>query len=67
MQVSSFNPSDPQHLFYIARKRNAQIEYLAQIKEELQKTIQNINFVDPIQNRRKHEALMNEVNKEVRH
>ena len=36
MQMSSLNPSDPWHQTYIARKRDAQAEYLALIKAALQ-------------------------------
>ena len=35
MQVSSGDPSDPQHPTYISRKRNGQTEYLSLIKAAL--------------------------------
>ena len=33
----------------------------------LRNTIQNVNFVDPVQTRRAHETLMNDVNREARY
>ena len=36
------------------------------LKKHYKRTIQNINFVDAIQIRRAHEALMHEVHREVR-
>ena len=61
MPVSSLDPSGPHHATYATRKNGAQADYLILIKAALQKTIQNINFVDPVQTRTAHEALMHEV------
>ena len=41
-------------------------EYLGLIKTALRNTIQNVNFVDPIQTRRAHETLMHYVKRERR-
>ena len=58
MQVSSLDPIDPGYSMYIARKRDAQTEYLALNKAALQKTITKISFLDPIQTNRAHKALI---------
>ena len=46
--------------------KDAHAEYLALIKTALQKTIQNINFADPIQTNSAHKVLIQEVNEEAR-
>ena len=43
------------------QEKDAQAEYLSIIKTALRNTIQIINFVDPNQTRREHEALMCDV------
>ena len=58
---------DPIHTKYIARKRDAQAEYLSLVKTGSQSNIQYINFVDPMQARKTHEALMYDVKREVMH
>ena len=65
MPVSSLDPSDPQQGNYIPTKRDAQAEYLAQIKPTLCQAILNINIADPIQTKRAHNDLMHEVNREA--
>ena len=50
---------------YITRKREAEAEYLAQIKAALCQAIQHINFADPTPKRRAHEALIPDVNRDV--
>ena len=57
MHVSSLYPNDSLHLMYNTRKRDAQVEYLGLIKTVLRNTIQKVNFADPIQTWRTHEAL----------
>ena len=64
--VTTFKSSNHLHPTYYARKRDAQAEYLSIIKRALRNTIQNVNFVDPTQNRRAHEALMHDVDKRAR-
>ena len=62
-----WNPSDPLHPTYCERRRDAQAEYVSLIKTTLWNIIQNVNFVDPMQTRKAHEALMYDTNKEGRY
>ena len=49
MPVPSLDPSDPWRATHVTRKMDPKSECLTQLKTELQKTVQNINFEDPIQ------------------
>ena len=57
----------PYALSTMQEKRDVRADYLFVIKTALRNTIQNVNFADLTQTRREHEALMNDINREVRH
>ena len=45
--------------------RDAEAEYLAQIKVALSHGVKHITFVDPFKVRRAHETLMHKVNRDM--
>ena len=63
--LPSLDPHDPQHAIYITRKRDAKAENLTQIKAPICQAVHHINFKDPIQIRRTHEALIHKVNRDA--
>ena len=67
MPLPPSNLSDPLYQTYYDRKRDAQAEYVSLIKTALQNTVLNVNFVDPSQTRKAHEALMYEANREAKY
>ena len=58
MEITSLIPSDPSDPINNAHNRDAQAEYLANVKVALRNYIKDINFADPVQMRRVHGDLM---------
>ena len=67
MHLPPSNPSDPLHPTYYARKRDAWEEHINLIKTALWYTIQNVNFADPTETRKAHEALMCDAYRETKY
>ena len=61
IQIAPVNPDDTSHLTYHARKRYTDAEHLSKVKIVLSSCIGDINFMDPVNTRKEHEELMNQV------
>ena len=61
------NPMDMSDLTYHAQTRDADTGYLIRVKTALKSCISNINFTDPVNIRKAHEELMNQVRNKVIH
>ena len=62
----TFRPKCPMTLNIHCKEERCPARISIYNKNSITKTIQNINFVNPFKTRREHEALMHEVNREVR-